>query len=234
LKKDTLFVDIYTPLFDSIDQHIPIGKNLKSFSPNNVRGIYAFENYKRKYPFSTYFWLLCIAAKDNLDISLCIPKLYEIKTDNIFHKSDILFRADDSLLNCKKFEHNANDWMNYLLEYSNNNKTIKKLFDFMKTADINQIEIWKQNIDTFFKTKCEFNNEEITNISNIKAKKFLSRFNISYNKITRVIQFKNKRVNISSFEDYLKINSSYKLFSYAFVYSSYNRNKKNFSFTYYD
>ena len=229
---DELFVDMFTPNHESIDQHIPPYDFEKSCSPNKERGIYAFENYTKKYPFSTFIWLLAIASKDGYDIKEILPSKY-LLGENEFRRSDILFRADDSLMNFTKYRQNCEDWANFLYEYSGKNENIRELFDFMRSQDILSVTKWKYNVDEFFSTRYNFQKEEIPNLNSEKARQFMNRFGINFHKITYEHSMEHFRTNIKSLNDFVAIQKEFgeKLFSFAFVYSPWNSEKQNFSYT---
>lgn len=230
---DELFIDMFTPYYESIDQHIPPMDFEKSWSPNKERGIYAFGAYTSKFPFSTSLWLLAIAARDNKDISLVLPKTLTLGNNGIFRECDIWMRSDDILNNCYKYTKNCEAWRDWLIEFSGNHKDIIELFNFMFSQDRSAVETWKFSTDEYFRLRYGFSNEEIPDITTEQAKRFMGRFGIHFEKITEVITLENVRVNIATEEDFnnvLHINEN-KLFSFAFIYSPARRDKNNFSYS---
>lgn len=229
---DELFIDMFTPKYDSIDQHIPPYAFERNWSANKDRGIYAFENYTRKYPFSTYCFLLSIAARDGYDLGMVLPKVLSIG-DGVFMESDVLFRADDILTNYMLYVNNTRDWADYTLKWTNNNPHIKRIFDFMGQQNTEKVSTWKKSIDEFFSKNYGFHAEEIPNIMTDKAKKFMLRFGINFNKITSTVYLKHIRTTIKNRLEFdtLYNETGDNLFSFAFVYAPWNAEKKNFSYS---
>lgn len=230
-KGDELFVDMYAICYDSIDQHVSPRLNKNNLSPNSLRKRFTFDCYNKKYPFSTFLFILFYAKKDGKNISKFVPTL-SLGTD-VFTKKDIILRADDSLLNYLKYNENCKEWENYLCEYSNNDKDITRFFSFVKKQSLNEVETWKNNVNMFFCKKYGFSGEEIPDINTEMAKKFLKRFNIEFNDVTNVINLIHRRCTITSLKEFDKFCEEHKknLFSFAFVYSPYTTDKKNFSYS---
>lgn len=228
---DELFIDMFTPYYDSMDQHIPPCKYEKSFCPNKERERYAFDNYVDKYPYSTYIWILIDAARKKLDIEPYI-KTKTLDKDN-FSRFDILLRADDSLLNYIKYNRNAKEWANYILSTTNNNKHLKTLFDYFSKQDREYVEAWKKNMDSYFKTKYGFKAEEIPNIESDMAKQFMSRFGINFENITKTIDLEHHRTTIRNKKEFDDLCDKFgtKLFSFAFIYGPNKTDKNNFSYS---
>ena len=229
---DELFVDMFTPKYDSIDQHIPPYAFDRNWSANKDRNIYAFENYTRKYPFSTYIFLLSIAAKDGYNLARILPKTLSIG-DGFFKESDILFRADDILTNYILYIKNTRDWVDYTLKWTNNNPHIRRIFDFMGQQDKDKAAAWKKSIDEYFSKNYDFHAEEIPDITTNEAKKFMSRFGINFSKITDTVYLKHIRTTIKDKNEFdtLYNQAGDTLFSFAFVYAPWNIEKKNFSYS---
>lgn len=234
LCNDTLFVDMFAVNYDSVEQHILPFYYEHNFSPNRERGRFAFNCYWQKYPFSTFIWLLCNAAKEGKNIEGFIPPL---SIDGaVFKNKDIILRADDILLNYLKYNKNSVEWRNFLYEYSNKDKNIVSLFSFLEKQKIEEVEKWKENIDLFFSEKYGFSREEIPAIETYTARKFLKRFNIEFKKVTDVINLIHKRCRICTEEEFRRFYEENKeqLFSFAFVFSPSTANKPNFSYSLYN
>ena len=234
LDGNELYVDMFTLHCDSVDQHMHPFYFKRNLSPNGERGRYTFNCYSKKYPFSTFVWLLCYAAREGKSIDKFIPFLS--MGDGVFTKKDVILRADDILLNCLKYHWNCNEWIEFLCEYSNNNKSIVDLFSFLKKQNRKDVEKWKANIDLFFSKKYGFLREEIPDIDTEMSKKFLKRFGIEYEKVTKVINFIHKRCKINSKEEFDEFYAKNKeqLFSFAFVFSPSTTDKLNFSYSLYN
>lgn len=227
---DEMFVDMFTPLYDSIDQHIHPIRFERSLSPNQERNVFTFNNYTSKYPFSTFIWILSIAARDGKDIERYVPSM---SIGPPYLMSDIVLRADDSFLNYVKYNRNASDWEKYICEFSHDNNHIKRLFDFIKQKASIGVEEWKRSIDAFFCGTYGFKKEEIPDISSEMSRVFMKRFHIEFSKVTSVIDMKHVRTTIKTLNEFNQFYNDNKneIFSFAFVYSPQNIMKPNFSYT---
>ena len=232
LDDTVLFIDMFTLEYQSIDQHIHPMDFEKGFNPNNERHRYTFTDYTRKYPFSTAFWLLAVAARQGKDISKVIPALKKMSMGDKYYLCDIYLRADDSLLNACKYKTNCEDWRKYLVDYSNNNIYLKQLFEFIFSKKEDEVEKWKIKMDNHY-CKEGLNKEELPDITTEKAKKFFRFFGITYNNITSVIHFERIKTTLKTLDEFNEFYEENKehLFSFAFVYGPNKKDVNNFSYS---
>lgn len=237
LTENTIFIDIFTPQYMSIDQHITPYIYENSLNPNMLNNVFVFDNYNKKYPFSTFLFILTLSCIEGIDIKSFIinNNLYKLGDKN-FYKFDIFLRADDTLYSTVcAYKENCQNWWNNIVSISNNNFCLKNLFNFIYSLEEEYVKKWKSEMKDYFEKKYNIINEELpifneTNKS--KIKEFLSHFNLE-TAVDDLLEIKlvHKRVNITNIEEFQKIINNNQIFSYAFPYSPRNINKKNFSYT---
>ena len=88
-------------------------------------------------------------------------------------------------------------------------------------------------MDQFFKTKYGFKAEEIPNIESDMAKKFMSRFGINFENITKTIDLEHHRTTIRDKKEFDDLCNKFgtKLFSFAFIYGPNKTDRNNFSYS---
>lgn len=231
------YIDIFTPGHKSVDQHILPYDYPNTLNPNILNQKFVFSNYTQKYPFSTALFIISELAKEGVNINHFITKKnFKIGGNDDYRYFDILLRADDTLFtSICKYQRNAKNWWDYLTHLSNNNKDLCELIKYIYSLDELTVTNWKNNVDKYFKELYGMIGEELPPFSKenySKIKKFLSHFGLE-NDIENLmeINLSHKRTFVNNIEDFENIANQHDLFSYAFVFSPNNKEKKNFSYT---
>ncbi len=251
---DLVYVDLHVgyPHIKSIDQHMVsvdiehnnyLQSNLNKINPNIDYGV-IWENYVNKFPFSTTIFLLIKAEADGKDLSEL--DLYKHITPKI-RLGDLIWQTDSSHDNYFKYNRNAVNWKNRMLELTNNGEFTKRLFDFVEKevpSDGSERGTYSMHIALWYREnfKCTNNHggyrdgflTEKGNISDDFAK-YLNTISYAFNidkmnvenKIFDITTFKSRRF---SYKDKKNTFNSTKLFSYGFIWGLNKDN--NISATY--
>lgn len=228
-----IYVDIYAFGKKCIDQHIPPMALSNVLNPNIERGIFAFDDYKRKFPFSCSMYILAKAAEEGETLD----HLFKWNThfndkDNVYWL-DYFLRGDGILKNCIDYEKNTDDWWIWLLDLSRKDTTIERLKETMDSLKKNvgeRFTKWKNDVESSLHDKYGFSKEEFE-VGSTGSTIFCKKIGLelpSFGKPT--IHHKRELTKISSREEYIQFTKTNKLYSFAF-YCSANGNSKNFSYT---
>jgi len=243
---DGVYIDMYVPNESTItiDQHIVainkehsdnIKTNNNKINPNilNPRFLLPTDSYIRKYPFGTCHFIISMLCRQGVNLSNIN---FRIPLDGVTFL-DYLLRADDAMNNSLlRYKINAQEWWNWILDYSNKSETIKELISYLYSNNIERATKIKTQITNILTTqfKCDRpdggiiqiikENGElkpnainyiqfISNLSNLKC----FDLNISLKEFKGV----NKRTRLSNSQlNELMLQNSIngeKVFSYAFV-----------------
>ncbi|HOK61287.1 MAG: hypothetical protein WBJ36_02000 [Tenuifilum sp.] len=255
---DGVYIDMYVPNKSTItiDQHIvainnehleKIKINNNKINPNiyNPRFLSPTNSYIKKYPFGTCHFIISMLCKNGINLSsICLNN----SSDELMF-IDYLLRADDAMnTSISRYKINAQEWWNWLLEYSNKSETIKSLTSYLYSIDIEhatkiKTKITERLINQF---KCErpdggfiqIMNENgrlkqnlidyilfISDLSNLKC----FDLNISFKEFRGVhIRTKLSKDQQDELMNHNSVNGE-KVFSYAFVRSI--DKAENFSYT---
>jgi len=256
------FVDMFVanPETICIDQHIVsvneghhqlLKENLNKINPNLMNPHFHLPNssYKTKYPFGTVHFIIALLEKEGFNLDdLDLEKTF----DNLSF-IDFILRADDTMKTTidSKYIDNAKDWWKWLIELSNNGKTILNLKGYLDNLDAKGASKIKKNIKDLLKQNpflCDSSDGGITELTSANgclkehAKqyfKFISQLsNIEIFDID--CEFKTykgvtKRLSLNKKQQQELIESTTvdgkKVFSYAFVRMV--SNEDSFSCTFY-
>lgn len=163
--ENCLCFDIYCTLKNlaCIDNHIietlnHIIDDVCKCNPNLSRGV-TFENYRNKYPFSTFIFLCAIYDKIgwagfDLDAVVCHYQ------GNPVYLWELILRADDTLLTSRsRYIENAENWWAWLLEISGKNGMLYKIYQKVMQFSGNEALYEKIYINNVLK-KCFFTQTE--------------------------------------------------------------------------
>ena len=233
-KNDVLYVDIFMCYKDvfSVDNHIigskhSIIENSYKINPNIFYNIYV-ETYTKKYPFSTFIFLL----------SLIDDKIIDIDIDEIIGKTsddediflwELLLRADDTLFSTYKYRENATNWWNILLNNSNNH-LLRDLYK--KVCEVNNITnayALKKKVQKFLLETFETKTDGFKTIETPNFKKFFTylteimKYKCVFPEITKNYVLQSEKKDVSSLEE---IKKEYDVKTLAII----NKNTVSFSY----
>jgi len=260
--KEAIFIDMFvTPdQLKCIDQHIvsydiqsarKLSQNHNKLNPNliNYRYFTPSSSYSKKYPFGTLHFI--ISCLEGLGYELKL----ELNKEIIYGLCliDFILRTDDTYKTStfSNYTENAEEWWNWLLEYSKNGKITKQFYDHIKWTKVNlwkrQVELQKQKISNLLLSSpfyCSSSDGGYTGshlMGKTKLKKHVKDYIMFLSEITgykcfnlklqlKTIKGESKRAKYSNdlLKKILALEESI-LFSYAFVRS--NNRENNFSYT---
>ena len=252
---DAVYIDMFVPRGDviCIDQHIvavdeqhcrKISSLGTKFNPNldNPRFHVPSSSYYLKYPFGTVHYIIANLEKNGLNPDL---KLESLILQNLSF-TDLLMRADDAMQTTvsSNYTKNANEWWNWLKNYSRNGKITVMMCDYLYSLNSSDVAIKKsatvnllkntykcESPDGGFKNICDANGYLHENVKNYIQ--FLARvsglklFDLNMKLDAKTGRAKRTQLN-SRQREALKTDSN-KIFSYAFVKSE--SKAENFSYT---
>lgn len=259
--KNACFIDMYVanPEIVCLDQHIisvnekhhdKLKKNPKKINPNllNKRCFLPDDLYYKKYPFGTIHFIIALLEREGFDLA----NLDMLKTTNSLQLIDFILRADDTMkttVNSNYIE-NANEWWQWLQEFSKQGKTILKLKDYLDKTSKNTSNNIKNKITRLLQSNpfnCDSSDGGIKEITkNNYLKKNVKSYFKFISEITNIelfnleVQFKKycgitKRLSLTKeFQKELITSNTINnknIFSYAFVRSS--KRDYHFSCTFY-
>lgn len=227
-----VFIDFTAYGQNCIDQHIhPMHIN-GIINPNFDRGIYVFENYTNKFPYSTYIYILYLAAMDNKDVSkYLLPKGKFL--------SELIHRGDGVLKNAKLYLHNMTAWGNWMIDKLNGNQNQEVFRKFVSSlveyhANGGNVDRYYQAIESRLERDYGFKKEELP-FNEPKGNGFFSllKLGITWEDfVPDERKFVHTRTTIRTMDEFKELVQNTNLFSYAFIYSPYNKKGyKNFSYT---
>lgn len=140
----------------SIDQHIVCytekeNETLQSFGTKlnpNVWHKRSFENYKIKYPFSTFIYLGTLLDREGYDLNID----WHRPITETLELGHVLLRVDGVLTNLVDYSVNCKNWLEWSKEFSNGGSFIKGLCNFLEES-INVLDIKEKakEVEDFFK-----------------------------------------------------------------------------------
>ena len=178
-KENSLYIDIFMTNKNTfcIDNHIintcdyPIESNLK-INPNLLRNI-TLDKYTKKYPFSTFIFILNI-LENYMEINFIdLEKIIGYVNDEPLYLWELILRADDTLLNSFRYKNNTNEWWDYLI--SDNSIMLKKLKE--KVKDVNSISkamYIKEKVQKFLLDNFNIKTDGFKYINNSNFNKFVT------------------------------------------------------------
>ncbi len=241
-----VYIDMYVPNESTItiDQHIiainkehleRIQTNSNKINPNiyNQRYLLPKDLYYKKYPFGTCHFIISMLCKQGINLSSISSKN---SSDGLMF-IDYLLRADDAMnTSLFRYKINAQEWWNWLFDYSNKSEIIKALTYYLYSTDIDRANKIKTQITDRLinQFKCDRPDGSIIQIINEKGKlkqnaldyiQFISNLSnlkcFDLNITLKEFKGVNKRTGLSnSQQNELMLQNTIngeKVFSYAFV-----------------
>lgn len=258
-----VYIDLFVsdPKAVCIDQHV-VGLNEShnrwlshlgtKINPNLERhNRTLLDDYRHKYPFGTVHYIIALMAAEG--ISVALPPLdasFELEING--HRcaglefGHVLLRADDALhSSLVKYQENASDWWQWLLDLSNQSAAIGDIIRYIDSTSSEKSAAIRQKTNQFFIQclECDKADGAFENIvdqsGNIlpKVSRYISRLaDISGLRLDIPLHYTNhkgifRRGCITSINSkVVNLIKSPDLFSYAFI--SGPNAERNFSFTY--
>ena len=157
-RENVTYVDMYVAPNDlqSIDQHIvsynekenEFYQNLGTKLNPNVWHNRSFENYKIKYPFSTFIYLCTLLDKEGYDLNID----WHRKITDELELGHILLRIDGVLTNLADYQNNCVAWLKWTTEFTSNGKFVQGLQEFIKTSvSVIETKNISRKVEDFFK-----------------------------------------------------------------------------------
>ena len=252
---DAVYIDMFVPRNDvvCIDQHIvavdeehcrKIASLGVKFNPNldNPRFHIPSASYYLKYPFGTVHYVIANLERNGLSLDL---KLDNSVLQNLSFM-DLLLRADDTMQTTvnSRYMKNANEWWNWLKQYSDNGKITTVLCDYLysltefdvvtkknATALLLKNTYQCESPDGGFKNICDTNGYLKANVQNyiqfLSQISGLKMFDVNMKLDTKAGRAKRTQLNEQQRQTLKKCEKE--IFSYAFVKSA--SKAENFSYT---
>lgn len=243
-------IDQHIIAFDS-NQHKLLASNPNKLNPNllNERCLTPTSSYSAKYPFGTIHFIIASLERQGYEFDIKLMK--EIMSG--IKLIDIILRADDAMFTStfSNYTDNAQYWWEWLINYSNNGKTTRQFYEYIRWAKSNlwlrQIKLQKLLLtdllksSPFYCSRSDGGYAGIEEMGNKKLKNYVKEYIHFMSEIVGLKCF-NLEVNFSTIkgiakrttfssktQDEILANTYYFLFSYAYVRSLYR--KDNFSYT---
>lgn len=241
-KENSVYLDIFMANKNilSIDNHI-ISMNTKTvfndnkINPNIIRNR-SLEEYWKKYPFSTFLFIIYILETMDFHYNIDINKIIGNYNGNNVYLWELLLRADDSMLSTFKYSKNSADWWDFLIKNKKDENNIlynlyKKINYDVKTTE--KAIFLKNKINKFLKENFQnIDNDGYKNIDKNREDfysffKFINHVcneNLKFPKHLKTYTLNSNRINIHKDWDINEIKET--IVSLAFI------NKNTLSFTF--
>jgi hypothetical protein len=182
-KQNVAYIDIFIANKEilSIDNHIVqldnnIVVNENKINPNLIRGVGLYSYYK-KYPFSTFIFILKMIEKTKGSVNIDIDRIIGYIDNEPVFLWEVLLRADDTLLTTYKYFNNAKQWWEWLLNDVTKNSLLSKLYCKVQTVSTqeNAMKI-KNKVNDFLSLNFGCSNDGYKYINNNKFADFVAFF----------------------------------------------------------
>lgn len=227
-KGHEVFIDFTAYGQCCIDQHIHPIKMANVLNPNFDREVYAFKDYKSKFPFSTYIYILYLAALDGKDVKGFIPINWGLM-------QDLVYRADGVLKNAALYGWNVKSWSEWMLnnlEGNPNKERFEEFFYNILNYD-SVVDDKYKNIERYLGNTFGFKKEELP-FNTKDGDIFFQLLKLDFKWDDFVLDeraFRHTRTTIRTMDEFKELVQNTNLFSYAFIYGPFKKDVKNFSYT---